>query len=671
MIKSVCGYCGVGCGLEFDEKKLIGDITYPINEGLVCAKGVSELMTMQTPSRLLRPHVRSNIETNFQTIAWDIALDIITDKLKKTDPNKIGFYLSGQLLTEDYYVANKLVKGFIGTNNVDTNSRTCMASAVVGYKKSLGVDYVPVRMNDLAFCNLLILIGANPAEAHVVFSNKIKKAKKNGLKVVVIDPRFTESAEYADLHLPIRVGTDLDFLNLVALRLIDDGKVDNGFLVNHVDGYESYLKKIKKLPKTKLLKRTGLGKKEFESFMALFYENENIISAWTMGLNQSVQGVDKNLALINLHLLTGKINKKGNGPFSLTGQPNAMGGREVGGLATMLAVHLGFEEESIQKVSNFWNTDKIQNRPGLTAFEMIEAAERGELEVLIISHTDPVYHLPNRHRVEKALKNIPLIVEINAYEDSESAKFAHIRLPATPWGEKEGTQTNMDRTITKQEKLTRRSIDCKDDWEIFTLIGQKLGFDDAFSFSSPKEVFEEYKEMTRLSQNGHINIYEADFDKLSQEAFIWGEGLYENHQFLTPNGKANIIFVENLRKSEQTSLKYPFLLITGRIRDQWHSGTKTGFVDKLKKHKPIRFVEINSIDAKALGIVSGDMVEIATKRGKIFSEAVVTERIREKTIFMPVTQRDINYLTNDLLDPDSKEPDYNHNAAKIQRCGTQ
>lgn len=668
MIKSVCGYCGVGCGLEFDTKKLVGDIAFPSNEGLVCSKGVSELYTIDTPTRLLRPYMKTtspSLET--APVEWDLAIDIIAQKIRASEPGRIGFYLSGQLLTEDYYVANKLGKGFLGTNNVDTNSRMCMSSAVSAYKKVFGVDYVPVRMEDLKHCDLLILAGANTAEAHVVFNNKIKKAKKQGLKTVVIDPRCTETAEQADLHLPIRPGTDIDFFNLVAERLIHDGKLDKSFVEAHVEGYESYLKQIRKVAKTKLLKRCGLSKEQFEAFMQLFYESENVISAWTMGLNQSVQGVDKNIALINLHLLTGKINKPGNGPFSLTGQPNAMGGREVGGLSTMLAVHLDFDEESIRKVSDFWGTDRISNKPGLTAFEMIEAAEQNKLDVLIICHTDPVYHLPNRTRVEAAMKNIPFVVEINAYDNSETKPYAHLRLPAAPWGEKEGTQTNMDRTVTRQERLTRKSIDCKPDWEIFAMIGRKLGFASAFDYTCAADIFKEYKAMTKLSKDGHLNLYDVDDAALVNGSFVWGEKLFGEHRYHTESGKANLFFVENERRSESSSLEYPFILLTGRIRDQWHSGTKTAFVDKLLKHKPLSYIEINPDDAVSLKISDGDSVKVTTRRGSLILKAKVTDTIREKTLFVPVTERKINYLTNDLLDPLSKEADYNHSAAMIQK----
>jgi len=667
MIKSVCGYCGVGCGIEFDETKLIGDISYPTNEGLICSKGASELQSILTATRLLRVKYRDSIHDEYKEINWDSAIEKIAVQISQTNPNKIAFYISGQLMTEDYYIANKLAKGFIGTNNLDTNSRTCMASAVVAHKKVFGIDYVPVRMDDLKDSNLLILVGANPAEAHVVLFNKIKKLKKQGLKLVVIDPRLTESAKYADLHLPIKVGTDIDFLNLVAIRLIEDNKIDEEFVANHCNDYESLKKQLLKLPKTKLLKRTGLSKELFEEFITLFYENENIISAWTMGLNQSSQGVDKNFALINLHLLSGKICKKGNGPFSLTGQPNAMGGREVGGLSTMLAVHLDYNEENVSKVNKFWGTSNTPVSNGLTAVEIFGEALKENIEVLIICHTDPIYHLPNRKKMEKAISKIKMVVEINAYENSETAAFAHIRLPASPWGEKEGTQTNLDRTITKQERLTRRSIDCKDDWEIFQLIAQKLGFGEKFNYRCPEDIFKEYQQMCYLSCDAHLDIYKTSYDELRNKPFVWGEGLFDNKEFFTPNKKANLFFVTNKLLSEKTNKIYPFTLLTGRTRDQWHSGTKTSFVDSLSKYKKLNFVEIHPSDAKELEIKDGEKVIIQSQRGELISFAKVVDTILPKTIFIPITNREINFLTDDLLDPLSKEPDYNHSAVRIKK----
>jgi len=658
MIRSVCGYCGVGCGLEYDEKTLIGDITYPTNEGKVCSKGVSELISIQTPTRLLRPHIRENINDSLIVATWEESVSLIANKIKSTSKDKIGFYLSGQLLTEDYYIANKLGKGFIGTNNVDTNSRTCMASAVVAYKKSLGADFVPLRMDDINHANLLILAGANTAEAHVVFHNQIKKAKKQGLKVVVIDPRFTDTAKIADIYLPIKPGSDIDLFNLVSKRLIDEDLYNKEYVKNNINNFELLKNKFKRVAVTKMLKRTGLTIEQFEEFWALYKESENIITAWTMGLNQSVQGVDKNLALINTHLLTGKIFKRGNGPLSLTGQPNAMGGREVGGLSTMLAVHLGFDEESIKKVSAFWDTDKIDNKPGLPATKMLDA----NLDVLIICHTDPVYHLPNRKETEELLKKIPFVVEINAYENSETAPYSHIRLPAAPWGEKEGTQTNLDRTITKQEKLTRISIDCKPDWEIFQLIAQKLGYKKHFNYANPQEIFEEFQAMSKL--NSYMNIHEASYENLSKEPFIWGKNI---DTFLTPDKKGNLFFVENKLLSEKTNLEYPFILLTGRTRDQWHTGTKTNLPTTLLKFKELNFCEINSFDAEELNIKDGDTIIVKSRRGSLETKALITDTIKQKIIFIPISNRKVNYLTNNLLDKESFEPDYNHSAIKIEK----
>ncbi|QSZ42325.1 molybdopterin-dependent oxidoreductase [Sulfurimonas aquatica] len=658
MIRSVCGYCGVGCGLEYSAESLIGNITYPTNEGSVCSKGASELISIQTSTRLLRPHYRKSIKEEYRIESWEKSIEIIAQKINEAPKKKVGFYLSGQLLTEDYYVANKLAKGFIGTNNVDTNSRTCMSSSVVAYKKSLGADYVPVRMNDIFKSDLLILVGANTDEAHVVFHNQIKKAKKEGLKVVVIDPRYTDTAKSADVYLPIKAGSDIDLFNLISKRLIDEELYDKEFVKNHINNFELLKNKFKRAALTKMLKRTGLSSTEFEEFFDLYKRSKNIITAWTMGVNQSVQGVDKNLAIINTHLLTGRIFKEGNGPFSLTGQPNAMGGREVGSFSNMLGVGLGFDERSIKAVSSFWKTNKISKKEGVSATQMLDA----KLDVLIICHTDPVYHLPNRNRVERLISEIPFVVEINAYENSETSKFAHMKLPATPWGEKEGTQTNLDRTITKQVKLTRHSIDAKHDWEIFQLIAQKLGFKEFFNFKNSKEIFTEYQEMTKL--NSYMDIAEANYDELSMIPYVWGEKI---DNFLTPDKKGNLHFVENRLLSEKTSLKYPFILLTGRTRDQWHSGTKTNLPTTLLKHKELNFCEMNPLDAQALGLKSGDDVVVSSKRGSLKTKLQITSDIREKMIFIPISNREINYLTNDLLDRESLQPDYNHSAVYIDK----
>ncbi|WP_415407711.1 molybdopterin oxidoreductase family protein [Sulfurovum sp. CS9] len=664
MEQTVCAYCGVGCKFEINNNKLKGLKSYPINQGLSCAKGISQTDSIYT-NRLLTPQTRVSINDNFHSSTYDSVLTSIAHKIKQTGPDRIGFYLSGQMLNEDYYVANKLAKGFIGTPHCDTNSRTCMASAVMGYKKSFGVDYVPVRMSDIEKCNLLILIGANVAEAHIVFANKIKKAQKKGLKVVVIDPRFTLTAKSADLYLPLKVGTDIDLLNLLSLRLIEDGYTDHNFIKHHSNHFESYKKELLALDKKTLLKSTNITEETFKTFYNLFVESENIITAWTMGINQSVQGVDKNLAINNLHIITGQINKQGSGPLSLTGQPNAMGGREVGGLSTTLAVHLDYSEENCQKVSKFWNTNSLPKNNGLTAYEMIQKAHDGDLDILIVCHTDPVYHLPHRTYVEEAFKNIPLVVEINAYANSETASFAHIRLPAVPFGQKEGTQTNLDRTLTRVTAFEEKS-GILQDWEIFAKLGLELGYTDAFDFKTSKEVFEEYQEMTKLSSEGHLDIYNADYDALSHTPYIWGENLFKNNTFMTVNKKANLFFIENKNLSEQPSQEYPFILLTGRIRDQWHTGSKTTQVEKLLKFKSLDFIEIDKEDAKKLNIKEGDKVKVSSRRATLVA-TVVFAKINSKTVFIPISHRGINYLTDDKIDPLSKEPDYNHSAVKIEK----
>jgi ferredoxin-nitrate reductase len=665
MSQTVCAYCGVGCKFELIKDKLKGVKDYPSNKGMSCAKGLSQSQTIHT-NRLVEVQYRDSIQDIFKPSTYEDSFHYIAEKIKQTtNPDRIGFYLSGQMLNEDYYVANKLAKGFVGTANCDTNSRTCMASAVVGYKKSFGMDYVPVRMEEIEHCNLMILIGANTAEAHVVLHNKIKKAQKKGLKVVVIDPRYTLTAKNADLYMPLKVGTDIDLLNLLAIRLIKEGHIDNDFIKNHSNNFTSYKEKLLTLDEKVLLKSTELSEDIFEAFYTLFRQSKNIITAWTMGINQSIQGVDKNLAINNLHILTGQINKKGSGPLSLTGQPNAMGGREVGGLSTTLAVHLDYNAENCKTVSNFWNSKILPSSNGLTAFEMIQKADKNELDILIICHTDPVYHLPHRTFVEEAFKKIPLVIEINAYQESETSKFAHILIPAVPFGQKEGTQTNLDRTLTRVVAFEAKH-GLLQDWEVFAQIGKYLGHEKAFDFTSSKEVFEEYQEMTKLSYKKHLDIYKAKYDVLEHTPFIWGEALYDENNFLTADKKANLFFIENENLSEQPSEAYPFILLTGRTRDQWHTGSKTVYSENLLKYKELEFVEINQDDAVDLQLNEGEIVKIISIRGELKAKVIFAD-INAKTIFIPISHRNINYLTDDKLDPHSKEPDYNHSAVRIEK----
>ncbi|WP_024791733.1 molybdopterin oxidoreductase family protein [Lebetimonas sp. JS138] len=646
--KSVCSYCGVGCGFEIKNRiKPLKD--YPANRGLICKKGSLEDKVVN--NRILKPLFRKNKNEEFKEISYEEAIKIITDKIKASTPEKIGFYLSGQLLNEDYYIANKLGKGFINTANVDTNSRTCMASAVVGYKKTIGSDYVPLTMEDAINSDLYIVAGGNIAEAHVVFFNRIKRAKKNGLKVVVIDPRFTKTAKIADLYIDINVGGDIYLFLALAKKFLDEGMVDFEFLKEKVNFNDEYFEELKKVDIDKYLKLAGVSKDKFEKLAEMWRENENIVGSWTMGLNQSSEGVEKNIAFINLFILTGKMFKDLNGPLSLTGQPNAMGGREVGGLATTLAVHLDYTPENVKKVEEFWKTENIPNKPGLTADEMVK---KGKLKVLIVAHTDPVYHLPNRSETEKAFSEIDLVVELNAYKGSETSKFANLIIPVAPWGEKEGTQTNLDRLITLQMPFRKKQT--KQDWEVFANIAKALGFS-GFDFNSSKEVFNEYKEMTKLSLD--MNIYECDYDKLKEKPFRWGENLKEA---LTSNKKANLLWVEKQNRSLKPDSKYPFLLITTRLANHWHSMTKTAQVI----NDEVEFVEMNEEDMKDLNIKEGDLVLIKSQFGEVNLKVKKSE-IKKKVVAIPMHYRKVNFLTNPILDPVSKEPDYNHTPVNIRK----
>ncbi len=660
---TVCAYCGVGCKFDVVKGQLKGRKGYPANNGAACAKGLSQPESI-TARRWTNPQVRHAGQWRRTNYAEAIAQ--IAEAIQVTDPKRVGFYLSGQMLNEDYYVANKLAKGFIGTPNCDTNSRTCMASAVVGYKRAFGVDYVPVRMEDIEQAEVLILIGANPSEAHVVLSRRIKRAQKQGLKVLVIDPRETETAQMADHHITIRPGGDIDLLNALAKRLIETDRIDADFVRDHAEGFEAYRDALSGMDEEALIRAADVSMEDFEMLAALWHDHTRIITAWTMGINQSAQGTDANNAIINLHILTGQIGRPGSGPFSLTGQPNAMGGREVGGLSTTLAVHRDYDEESRRIVGEFWASDRIPKEGGLTAFEMIEQAHVGGLDVLIVCHTDPVYHLPNRHFVEEAFKKIPLVVEINAYTGSETSTFAHIRLPAKAFGEKEGTQTNLDRTVTRVEAFAQNDARLQD-WEIFAMLGRALGHEEAFDYADTRAVFEEYQAMTRLSPKGHLDLYRADYDSLKSEPYVWGEGLLEAGHFLTKSGRAQLIVIDNKNHSEQPSSAYPFVLLTGRTRDQWHSGSKTAHLPKLLRHKPLQFVEIHRDDAQTYDLNEGDWITIRSQWGQI-KAPVRFASIRRGTLFVPISHREINYLTPPTIDPLSKEPDYNHTAVAISPC---
>ena len=683
-ICTTCSYCGVGCQMEvdIDDNKVYTNTSNKFfNKNHLCIKGYTLPETLKK-GRLLNVLYRNDKNQSFKKINYKKAINILADKIKNTKPQRIAFYSAGQVLSEDYYIANKLFKGFIGTNNVDSNSRTCISSALVALRMSIGDDYITTRMEEVLNTDLIIVAGANPANAHPIFFDKyIKKAKKQGKKLVVIDPIYTKTAKYSDLYIKINPGTDTIFNNCIIAYLIQQNKLKDSYdvLKNKFNNFDEFYNFYKNYDYKNYILQTGVNKELFKKFVNEYLlKYENIISVTAMGYNQSVDGVYKNISLINIHLLLDKIAKPGNGYLPETGQANAMGGREVSGLATLLAVHFDFNDENnIKKVADFWGTDKIYKKPGRTILEVLDAAENGEIDILIVMHTDPVYSLPNRNRTEKIFNKIPFVVEINAYEDTETGKFANLRIPAAPWGEKEGRQTNLDRKISQQTKYltsyTKRFLlkeKIKRDWEIIKDLADVLGFKDKFDYKNVDEIYNEFIKMIKLNEN-FGNYSEIDIEKLKNcDSFVWkNENFDKKREFFTENKKANLI-VTDFDYHQLTTHEYPLTLLTYRIKEHWNSAAKTQLVDKIvKKVGKSGWVamSMNSVH-KFLGddVKDGTMVTIESKVGKVTLPLKIDNTIYEDCVAIPTFERRINYLVeSSLFDPFSKQPAYNSTAVKI------
>ena len=672
---TMCTYCGVGCKLEVDvENEKIKGANYPVNKGALCIKG-AELLEVSNKNRLEDILVRPKIGFAFQKENdWDKILSYIASKIKQTIPERIAFYSAGQVLLEDYYVANKLFKGFIGTSNIDSNSRTCIAAPVTALTKVFGVDYVPGTMEDVLKTDLLIIAGANPAHGHIVFFEKyIKPAVKKGVKAVIIDPYKTRTAKYIEkeggLFIQIKPGGDVNLFNAVAKELLNRNVIDIDYVLHNFNGAESYIEKLKNVDVLKELSKADVTEKQFYEFVDLIIKNKKMVTVWSMGFNQSSEGVQKNIAALNLHLLLGRFGQEGSNPFPLTGQTNAMGGREVGALATALAIHDDFSEENRKKIAKFWKTDfkKIPSKKGLTITEIMDSALKGDIDILIIMHTDPVYSLPNRHRIENALKNIPLVIEINAYKNTETSNFVHIRLPAKAWGEKNGRQVNMDRHVSHHRKLIESPYMAKEDWLILCELAKKLGYGNYFNYSNADEIYKEFQELTKLSKEKHLNHFDAKIKDLKKDKeFMWGKDFFKNKKALTANKKPNLIFPENKNLSLEPNDEYPFNLISVRTKNHWNSTTKTIESKKIENKEKTEIVYINPKDAEKLGLIDEDEVKIISPFGDIVS-TVVIDHIKEGVVAIPSNDRRINYLTSSIVDPESFQPDYNKVPVKIEK----
>ena len=691
--RTTCCYCGVGCGIlvHQDERGTItveGDPSHPVNKGMLCSKGMNLHHTLNDRSdRLLYPEMRFAPNHPRQRVSWDLALErtaaVFGALIKKYGSDSVAFYASGQCLTEEYYVVNKLMKGFIGSNNIDTNSRLCMSSAVVAYKMSLGEDIVPVSYDDIEQADCLFVAGANPAWCHPILWRRVEAARAANpdLKIIVSDPRKTATSRQADIHLQVNPGTDITLHHAIGRCLVEEGYADDDFIRNHTEGFEAYCHKVFARTVEEAALVCGVEAEDIRCAAAWIGRASGFITMWTMGLNQSVVGVDKNLSLINLNLITGMIGKPGAGPLSLTGQPNAMGGRETGGMSNMLPAHRDLSDERHrEEVEKYWGGGKLSPIPGLTATEMFEALEDGRLKAIWIMGTNPLVSLPDVRRAEAALKNAKFVVVQDISRKPETLAYADVVLPAAGWAEKSGTMTNAERRITLLEKLTEAPGEALPDAEIICRFAQKMGYK-GFDYDSPEAIYKEHAELTRGT---NIDISGLDFTVLREKRSVqwpWtthaatetSKGIFRDKRFPTPSSRAIIHAVDDANRGISADSRWPLILTTGRIRDQWHTMTKTGKVNRLKQHIADAYVELHPVDARQRGIQEGDIVDIVSKSGEARVKARISTDIKPGVVFMPMHWGKLagsdlnraNNLTGRLVDPRSKEPDFKYTAVEL------
>ncbi len=695
--KSVCPYCGVGCGVLAGVKdgrvqKIKGDPNHPANLGLLCAKGVTLPQMLHTDDRLLNPMLRAKRSDPFSTASWDNALDRIASTWKKiiseSGPNSVAFYISGQLMTEDYFTVNKLAKAFLKTNNVDSNSRLCMASAVSGYVSSLGADAPPGCFADIELSSCFFLIGSNTYACHPVAYERIRRRKAKAgdrVKVIVADPRRTKTADIADVFLPLKPGTDVALMNGMLHVLIKEGMTDPEFIRDHTDGWDWLKTMTEKYTPEKTAEICGLDAKDIVSAARMFGNSPAAMSLWAMGLNQSVHGTAKNNAVINLHLATGNIGRPGAGPFSLTGQPNAMGGRETGGLAHLLPGHRFVAKEQDRKEAELlWGVPKgtIDAKPGLSAVELFQAIEEKKVRSVWVMATNPMVSMPNLQRTKRAFESAELVIVSDPYHPTETTMNADIILPAAQWSERDGTLTNSERAISYLEQATVAPGQSLPDWQIIAKFADAMGFGKDFPYRDASEIFSEY---TRFTKGRDLDMSGINHKRLHEGGPLhWpcaSEGhratlrRYTNGKFAYASGRARFIAHEHEEPAEPTDKDFPLILTTGRVRDQWHTMTRTGKIPSLLKRDPEPFIELHPDDAKTHKVKDGEMIKVESRRGAAQAKAKITETIRAGTCFMPFHwgglwangNATVNTSTQEAYDPTSKQPELKHCAIKIAR----
>ena len=681
--QTTCPYCGVGCGViatvnETGFVSVKGDPDHPANFGRLCSKGSALAETIDLDGRVLDPQIDG------QRTSWDVALDLVASRFAETiaehGPDSVAFYVSGQLLTEDYYVANKLMKGFIGSANIDTNSRLCMSSSVAGHQRAFGSDTVPGTYEDIELADLVILTGSNLAWCHPVIYQRLAAAKaaRPSMKVVVIDPRRTITADIADLHLAIRPDGDVAlFMGLLA-HLAGTSAIDQNYIGKHTNGFAEAFAAASALSSTDVMELTGLPSMQIRQFFRLFEETQKIVTCYSQGVNQSLTGTDKVNAIINCHLATGRIGRPGMGPFSLTGQPNAMGGREVGGLANMLAAHMAIESpQDRDRVQRFWQSPDIARKPGLKAVDMFRAVADGRIKALWIMATNPVVSMPDADAVASAIAACPFVVVSDVLQETDTTKYAHVLLPSLGWGEKDGTVTNSERRISRQRAFLNQPGEAKADWWQMTEVARRMGFTGAFSFPAAVDVFAEHAALSAFENDGsrdfdigaHRQIDACAYDVLTP--FQWPQPtgtdtrttrFFDEGGFFHADRKARFIAV-SAPESDRTNADFPLTLNTGRIRDQWHTMTRTGKSARLSAHIAEPFAEIHPRDALEIGVTSAGLVEIESPYGKAVVRALVSDRQARGSLFVPMHWNDqfaakarIDAVVGPITDPISGQP---------------
>jgi len=719
-VKSTCCYCGVGCGVIIETAKgaitgVRGDPAHPANFGRLCTKGATLHLSTGHSTRLLQPQLRvrdadGRRTAALQDIAWDEALDVAARRfaaiIREHGPDAVAFYISGQLLTEDYYVFNKLAKGLVGTNNVDTNSRLCMSSAVAGYKATLGADAPPACYEDIDHAGCLFISGSNTAYAHPILYRRIEAAREKNpaLKTIVVDPRRTDTARDADLHLAILPGTDVALCNGLLHVLLWEGLCDNGYIRDHTEGFEALKELVREYTPASVAAICGVPQEDIVTAAKWFGtgglanlqkdgSRRPTLSLYCQGLNQSANGTQNNAAVINLHLATGQIGRPGAGPFSLTGQPNAMGGREVGGMANLLSAHRDLANPAHRaEVAALWGVAEVPAKPGKTAVELFNAVRTGEIKAVWIACTNPAQSMPDASLVREALAKAEFVVLQEAYANTDTAACADLLLPASTWGEKEGTVTNSERRITRVRAAIAPPGAARHDWLIardFALrLGRELGNADAprlFAYATAEDIFNEHRDTTRGRDLDITGMSYAMLETQGPQQWPLREGetvgetrgavrLYADGRFPTPSGRARFAPTHHKPTAEKTDARFPLHFNTGRMRDHWHGMSRTGRVARLYSHVEEPVLAMNGTDMQKRGLADGDIVCVGSRRGEFVSRVIASDDMRAGQTWLPMhwgsqfmNSAGANAVTVSAVDPVSRQPELKHAAVRVDK----